>query len=105
MEFVNLEEPDVSKPIMIAAMQDMGNVGSIAIDFINKSLNSRLFRYALPPYPNYVVDKGGHIDFQQERWEYRYIKSIIVFGGGVGQPQTNYELYELCQDVINIAKL
>ncbi|MDP9462537.1 MAG: PAC2 family protein, partial [Thermoproteota archaeon] len=105
MEFVNLEEPDVSKPIMIAAMQDMGNVGSIAIDFINKSLNSRLFRHVLPPYPNYVVDKGGHIDFHQERWEYRYIKSIIVFGGGVGQPQTNYELYELCQDVINIAKL
>ena len=105
MEFVNLEEPDVSKPIMIVAMQDMGNVGSIAIDFINKSLNSRLFRHVLPPYPNYVVDKGGHIDFHQERWEYRYIKSIIVFGGGVGQPQTNYELYELCQDVINIAKL
>ena len=47
MEFVNLEEPDVSKPIMIAAMQDMGNVGSIAIDFINKSLNTRLFRYVL----------------------------------------------------------
>lgn len=105
MEFVNLEEPDVSKPIMIAAMQDMGNVGSIAIDFINRSLSSRLFRYVLPPYPNYVIDKGGHIDFRQERWEYRYIKSIIIFGGGVGQPQTNYELYELCQDVINIAKL
>jgi predicted ATP-grasp superfamily ATP-dependent carboligase len=69
MEFVNLEEPDVSKPIMIAAMQDMGNVGSIAIDFINKSLSSRLFRYVLPPYPNYVIDKGGHIDFRQEKWE------------------------------------
>ncbi|MDQ3970943.1 MAG: PAC2 family protein, partial [Thermoproteota archaeon] len=61
MEFVNIEEPDVNKPIMIAAMQDMGNVGSIAIDFINKSLDSRLFRYVLTPYPNYVVDKGGHI--------------------------------------------
>jgi uncharacterized protein len=105
MEFVKLEEPDVSKPIMIAAMQDMGNVGSIAIDFINKSLNTRLFRYVLTPYPNYVVDKGGHIDFLQEKWEYRYIKSTIVFGGGIGQPQTNHELYELCQDVIDIAKL
>ncbi|HEV3432406.1 MAG TPA: PAC2 family protein [Nitrososphaera sp.] len=105
MEAVNVEEPDVNKPIMIAAMQDMGNVGSIAIDFINKSLDSRLFRYILTPYPNYVVDKGGHIDYYQERWEYRYTNSIIVFGGGVGQPQTNHELYELCQDVINIAKL
>jgi proteasome assembly chaperone (PAC2) family protein len=105
MEFVNVEEPNVNKPIMIAAMQDMGNVGSIAIDFINKSLDSRLFRYVLTPYPNYVVDKGGHIDYHQERWEYRYINSIVVFGGGIGQPQTNQELYELCQDVINIAKM
>jgi uncharacterized protein len=105
MEFVKLENPDVRKPIMIAAMQDMGNVGSIAIDFINKSLDTRLFRYILTPYPNYVVDKGGHIDFQQEKWEYRYNKDTILFGGGIGQPQTNQELYELCQDVIDIAKL
>jgi proteasome assembly chaperone (PAC2) family protein len=105
MEFVNLDEPDINRPIMIAAMQDMGNVGNIAVDFINKSLDNKLFRYVLTPYPNYVVDKGGHIEFYQERWEYRYSKSIIVFGGGIGQPQTNHELYELCQDVINIAKL
>ena len=104
MEFVKVEEPQVSKPIMIAAMQDMGNVGSIAIDFINKSLQTQCFRYVSAPYPNYVVDKGGHIDFQQERWEYRYGKGVIVFGGGVGQPQTNHELYELCQDVIDVAK-
>ena len=104
MEFVKVEEPQVSKPIMIAAMQDMGNVGSIAIDFINKSLQTQCFRYVSAPYPNYVVDKGGHIDFQQERWEYRYGRGIIVFGGGVGQPQTNHELYELCQDVIDVAK-
>jgi proteasome assembly chaperone (PAC2) family protein len=104
MEFVKVEEPDVSKPIMIAAMQDMGNVGSIAIDFINKSLDTKRFRYVSPPYPNYVVDKGGYIDFQQEQWEYRYGNGVIVFGGGVGQPQTNQELYELCQDVIDVAK-
>lgn len=104
MEFVKVEEPSVSKPIMIAAMQDMGNVGSIAIDFINKSRETRCFRYVSPPYPNYVVDKGGHIDFQQEKWEYRYGDGIIVFGGGAGQPQTNQELYDLCQDVIGVAK-
>lgn len=104
MEFVKVEEPGVSKPIMIAAMQDMGNVGSIAIDFINKSLQTRCFRYVSAPYPNYVEDKGGQIDFQQERWEYRYGDGVIVFGGGIGQPQTNNELYELCQDVIDVAK-
>jgi proteasome assembly chaperone (PAC2) family protein len=104
MEFVKVEEPGISKPIMIAAMQDMGNVGSIAIDFINKSLETKVFRYVSAPYPNYVEDRGGYIDYQQERWEYRYGNGIIVFGGGVGQPQTNEELYELCQDVIDVAK-
>ena len=42
MFFVKLEEPqDLQKPIIIAAMQDMGNVGSIAIDAINKRQEAR----------------------------------------------------------------
>jgi uncharacterized protein len=104
MKFVDVKDPDIKKPIVIAAMQDMGNVGTIAIEFINRSLKTILFRYISSYYPNYVVDKGGYIDFEQERWEYRYAKDTIIFGGGVGQPQTNKELYELCEDVIDIAK-
>ena len=106
MFFVKQDEPqDLQKPIIIAAMQDMGNVGSIAIDTLNKILRTRLFRQAFPPSPNYVIDNGGYIDFHQESWDYRYTKDIIVFGGGVGQPQTNQELYELCQDITAIAKI
>jgi proteasome assembly chaperone (PAC2) family protein len=105
MDFVEVERPEVTKPIIIAAMQDMGNVGSIVIDFINKNLNTNLFRYVSPPQPIYVIDKGGYIDFQPEKWEYRYGKGIIGFGGGMGQPQTNQELYDLCGDVISIAKM
>jgi hypothetical protein len=104
VETVKVKEPSLSKPIMIAAMQDMGNVGSIAIDFINSSLHTDLFRYVRAPFPNYVLDRGGHIDFEQQRWEYRYSDGVIVFGGGTDQPQTNQELYDLCQDVIDIAK-
>jgi uncharacterized protein len=106
MLFVKKEEPqDLKKPIIIAAMQDMGNVGSITIDVLNKVLSTRVFRQVFPPSPNYVIDNGGYIDFQQESWEFRYAKDIITFGGGVGQPQTNQELYELCQDIIGIAKM
>ena len=106
MFFVKQDEPqDLQKPIIIAAMQDMGNVGSIAIDTLNKILRTRLFRQAFPPSPNYVIDNGGYIDFHQESWDYRYTKDIVVFGGGAGQPQTNQELYELCQDIIAIAKI
>lgn len=108
MRFVDVEgeKPKLRRPVVVAAMQDMGNVGSIAIDFIGRSLETRCFRYVVPPGPAYVVDMGGYIDFEQERWEYRHSDdgSIIVFGGGTGQPQTNQELFDLCQDVIDVAK-
>jgi proteasome assembly chaperone (PAC2) family protein len=104
MEFIQEEEPDIKKPIIIAAMQDMGNVGSIVINFINKSLKSKPFRTAKVSFPTYVVDNGGHIDLPNESWEYKYTDDLIIFGGGNGQPQDNNELNLLCKDVMNVAE-
>ena len=99
-----MQEPEVQKPIVIAAMQDMGNVGSIVVDFINDSLHTKQFRTARSHYPTFVVDKGGYIDIPKEVWEYRFAEDLIIFGGGTGQPQNNQELNSLCQDVIDISK-
>ena len=104
MEFENTRNPDVEKPIIIAAMQDMGNVGSIVVNFINKSLGTAQFRNVRSTKPSFIYDKGGYIDIPEEKWEFRYAKDFIIFGGGRGQPQDNQELNELCQDVINVAK-
>jgi len=104
MKFVQDIEPDIKKPIIIAAMQDMGNVGSIVIDFINESLKTKTFRTSKTSNPTYVVDKGGYIELPNESWEYKYTDDLIIFGGGKGQPQNKDELNDLCQDVINIAK-
>ncbi len=104
MEFFQTKEPAVEKPIVIAAMQDMGNVGSIVVNFINESLHTRKFRSAKSQFPTYVVDKGGYIDVPLESWEYRFTDGLIIFGGGTGQPQNNQELNSLCQDVIDISK-
>ena len=100
MEFFQKEEPNIKKPIMIAAMQDMGNVGSIVINFINKTLKTKSFRTAKVSFPTYVIDNGGDIDLPNESWEYKYTDDLIIFGGGNGQPQNNNELNILCQDVI-----
>ena len=62
MEFFQESDPDVEKPIVIAAMQDMGNVGGIVIDFINENLKSKEFRSAKSQFPTYVIDNGGYID-------------------------------------------
>jgi len=104
MEFTQDVEPNVEKPIVIAAMQDMGNVGSIVVNFINDSLRTKIFRIARTLDPTYVVDRGGYIDLPNESWEYKYTEDLIIFGGGKGQPQGNSELNALCQDVIDIAK-
>ena len=104
MDFIQKQEPDVEKPIIIAAMQDMGNVGSIVINFINESLRTKTFRISKTPFPTYVVDRGGYIDLPDESWEYRYTDDLIIFGGGKGQPQNTSELNALCQDVMDVAK-
>ncbi|MEW6043793.1 MAG: PAC2 family protein [Thermoproteota archaeon] len=104
MEFKQLSEPVIEKPLIIAALQDMGNVGNIVIDFVNKSKKTTPFRTAESAQLSYVLDRGGYIEIPKEVWEYRYTKNIIVFGGGYGQPKTNEELHALCQDVINVAK-
>jgi proteasome assembly chaperone (PAC2) family protein len=104
MEFIQEYEPDIEKPIVIAAMQDMGNVGSIVVNFINDSLHTRTFRTAKSQFPTYVIDKGGYIDVPTESWEYKFTDGLIMFGGGTGQPQNNQELNSLCQDVIDISK-
>ena len=104
MEFIENEYPDIKKPIIIAAMQDMGNVGSIVVNFINESLRTKTFRTAKTSFPTYIVDRGGYIDLPDEKWEYRFTEDLIVFGGGKGQPQSNNELNVLCQDVIDTAK-
>lgn len=104
MDFIQETEPDLKKPIVIAAMQDMGNVGGIVIDFINRKLNTQKFRVAKSSFPYYVVDKGGYIDLPDEKWEYRYTDDLIVFGGVAGQPHITEELHSLCQDVIDISK-
>ena len=104
MEFIQKTDPEIKKPIIIAAMQDMGNIGNIVVDFINKNLKTRQFRIAKESFPSYVVDNGGFIDIPEEKWEYRYTDDVIVFGGGFGQPRTAQELHVLCQDVIDVAK-
>ena len=104
MEFINISEPEIRKPLVIAAMQDMGNVGSIVVNFINKNLGTAAFRHVKSTRPPYVYDRGGFIEIPEEKWEFRFGNDFIIFGGGSGQPQQNDELNELCQDVIDIAK-
>jgi len=104
MDFVQDSEPPVEKPVMIAAMRDMGFVGSIVVEFIARNLNTVPFRTVRSGLPRHVIDRGGYIDLPDDRWSYSFTKDLIVFGGRSGQPQAGEELHSVCQDVIDVAK-
>ena len=67
LEFINKSDPEIRKPLVIAAMQDMGNVGSIVVNFINKSLHTTTFRHVKSTRPPYVYDRGGFIEIPEEK--------------------------------------
>lgn len=94
----------MDKPIIIAAMPDMGNVGGIVIDFINKAVNAKVFRRMVITYPSYVTDRDGVIGIPNEKWSYCYADGLMTFGGGASQPQDTSELHAACQDVTQVCR-
>lgn len=104
MKFYERSVPNLNKPLMIAAMPDMGNVGGIVIDFINRHTNSCSFRIARTTYPDYVINDNGNIHTPREEWVYRHSEGLITFGGTGAQPRDGPELHSMCQDVIEMAR-
>ena len=104
MKFFEDTPPDMDKPIMIAAMPDMGNVGGIVIDFINKAVDARVFRRMTTTYPTHVTDVNGLIGIPNQKWSYRYSDGLITFGGDANQPQDGSELHEVCQDITQVIR-
>lgn len=96
--------PSLDKPLLIAAMPDMGSVGGIVIDFINRHTDGRAFRIAKTAYPDYVITKDGTIQNPEEGWVYRHSDGLITFGGGGPQPREGPELHCICQDVIQLTQ-
>lgn len=104
MKFYESAVPDLDKPLMIAAMPDMGNVGGIVIDFINRQTKSISFRIARTAYPDYVINDNGSIHTPREQWVYRHSEGLITFGGTGAQPRDGSELHSMCHDVIETAR-
>ena len=104
MKFFERDSPAMDKPLIIAAMPDMGNIGEIVIDFINRHIGGRIFRIAQGVYPDYVMNDNGTIQNPKEEWAYRYADGLITFGGSGPQPREGPELHSICQDVIDMAR-
>ena len=97
--------PKLNKPVMIAALPDMGNVAGIGMDFLVKKLKAKLFAEIYAFWPPAVSYEQGLIKYDQSSYKFHYLqKENIVLFSGEFNPSDPRRLYELCYEVVDMAK-
>ncbi len=97
--------PKLKKPNMIAALPDMGNVAGIGMDFLVKNLKAKLFAEIYAFWPPAVSYEKGLIKYNQSSYKFHYCEkeNLVIFSGEFN-PSDPRRLYELCYEVVNMAK-
>jgi uncharacterized protein len=97
--------PKLKKPNMIAALPDMGNVAGIGMDFLIKKLNAKLFAEIYAFWPPAISYENGLLSYEQSSYKFHYSqKENLIFFSGIFNPSDPRRLYELCYEVIGMAK-
>ena len=97
--------PKLKNPIMIAALPDMGNVAGIGMDFLVKKLKAKLFAEIYAFWPPAVSYESGIIKYEQSSYKFHFRqKENLVFFSGEFNPSDPRRLYELCYQVVDMAK-
>jgi len=96
--------PRLKKPVMIAALPDMGNVAGIGMDFLIKKLKAKLFAEIYAFWPPAVSYDNGLLNYEQSSYKFHYSqKENIIFFSGEFNPSDPRRLYELCYEVVGMA--
>lgn len=97
--------PKLNKPVMIAALPDMGNVAGIGMDFLVKKLKAKLFAEIYAFWPPAVSYEQGLIKYVQSSYKFHYLQNenIVLFSGEFN-PSDPRRHYELCYEVVDMAK-
>ena len=97
--------PKLNRPVMIAALPDMGNVAGIGMEFLVKKLKAKLFAEIYAFWPPAVSYEQGLIKYDQSTYKFHYLqKENLVFFSGEFNPSDPRRLYELCYEVVGMAK-
>ncbi|HJU59729.1 MAG TPA: PAC2 family protein [Nitrososphaeraceae archaeon] len=95
-----------NKPILIAALPDMGNVAGLCLNFLVKKINTKIFAEIYSFWPPSVTYKKGIINYIQSSYKfYENTEYNIIFFTGDFNPSDPRRLYELCYEVLKIAEM
>jgi len=100
-----ITKPRITKPVLIAGLPGIGNVGKVTVDFLVDSLGAKRFAdinsYYFPS--SAFVNEENLVDLPQVSLYYKRTKGcdIILLGGDV-QPVDEASCYEFCSMVLDI---
>lgn len=90
---------------MIAALPDMGNVAGLGLNLIIKKLNAKLFAEIYAFWPPAISYDKGKITYEQSSYKFHYSeKENLVTFSGEFNPNDPRRLYEICNEVVEMAK-
>ncbi len=94
-----------NKPILIAALPDMGNVAGLCLNFLINKIDTKIFAEIYSFWPPSVTYKKGIINYLQSTYKfYENSQYNIIFFTGEFNPTDPRRLYELCYEVLKIAE-
>ena len=97
--------PKLRNPVMIAALPDMGNVAGIGMDFLVKKTRAKLFAEIFAFWPPAVSYNNGLIRYEQSSYKFYFSqKENLVLFVGEFNPADPHRLYDLCYEVVKMAK-
>lgn len=97
--------PQLDNPIMIASLPDMGNVAGLGLNLIIKKLNAKLFAEIYAFWPPAISYNKGKITYEQSSYKFHYCEkeNLVIFSGEFN-PSDPRRLYEICNEVVEMAK-
>lgn len=93
-----------SRPRMVAALPDMGNVAGIGLAYLAKKLDAQLYAELYSFWPPFVSYKDGIASYRQASYRFYSVEqhNLIIFTGDFN-PADPRRLYEVCYEVLDMA--
>lgn len=90
---------------LVAGLPDMGNVAGIAMEHLIYSARLEPFAVCIDNWPPFVIHNGGRIEFERGKFSMFFRDGLeFIAMTGTHQPSEPSQLFELCENVLDIAQ-
>ncbi|MCS7145449.1 MAG: PAC2 family protein [Nitrososphaerota archaeon] len=90
---------------LVAGLPDMGNVAGIALEHLIYATRLEQFAICIDNWPPFVTHTRGMIEFERGKYAMYFRDGLdFIAMTGTHQPSEPSSLYELCENVLDIAQ-